>query len=307
MIVQNKIRKTRADQIFDAINVTIMVVILLIVLYPLYFTIIASVSQPEAVASGEVIFYPKGFSLESYENVFKSDTIWRGYLNTVIYTVGGVMFSLFLTVPLGYVRSKQNLPGQKFFAWYFLIPMYFGGGLAPTYLMVKSYGLLNKPYTLIVLGSLSLYYAIVARTFFSSSIPRDIYESAEIDGASEFTVFFRIALPLSKPILATLVLFFASGRWNTYFNALIYVTKQELAPLQIVLRNILLLNQNALSMMTEDIAENQELMESLIHMSRVAQTMKYALIFVSCAPLLVAYPFVQKYFVKGVMIGSLKG
>lgn len=309
MVKLKRIHRTKTDAIFDTVNNVIMLVILLIVLYPLYFVVIASISAPEEIAFGNVTLWPKGFTLEAYQYTFQNQQIWRGYRNTIVYTVFGVLMSMFLTVPLAYARSKSNLPGQKLFAWFFLIPMYFGGGLAPTYLTVKSYNLVNQPYTLIVLGSLSLYYAIVARSFFSSSIPTEIYESAYIDGASDFATFFRIALPLAKPILATLILFFATGRWNTYFNALIYVTKQNYQPLQIVLRNILLLNQNALSDLLADStgAESEELVSYYMHISYIAQTMRYSLIFISCAPLLVAYPFVQKYFVKGVMVGSLKG
>ncbi len=300
------IKRSRADRVFDSVNITIMIVILLITLYPLYFTIIASISEPEMVAMGQITLLPKGFSLEAYQNVMKNSQIWTGYRNSIIYTVLGTLLTLLLTVPMAYARSKRGLPGQKFFAWFFLIPMYFGGGLVPTYLQMKAYNLINQPYTLIVMGSLSLYYAIVTRTYFQNSIPQEIYESAKIDGASDFDTFFRIALPLAKPILAVLVLFFATGRWNSYFNALIYTSKPEYAPLQLVLRNILLLNQNAISLL-EDTGTAEDMTAYYVHMSYIAQTMKYALIFISSAPLLLAYPFVQKYFVKGVMIGSLKG
>ena len=303
------IKQSKGDRVFNAVNIILMILIMLIMLYPLYFTVIASVSDPYAVANGQVSLLPIRFTLEPYQNVFKESRIWIGYRNTLFYTVLGTVWNLILTIPAAYVLSKKKLHGRTFISIYFLIPMYFSGGLIPTYLQVKSMDLLNKPYTLIILGGLNIYNMIVTRVYFQTSIPEDLYESAYIDGASNFRQFFQIALPLATPIIAVMTLFYAVGRWNDYFTALIYVTDVNLHPLQIVLRGILLLNQTALDTLdTNSLNPNDtEYMLELARKTYMAEGMKYSLIFIASAPLLIAYPFVQKYFVKGMMIGSLKG
>ena len=281
-----------------------------LILYPLYFTVIASFSDPYAVVNGKVYFWPVNPTLEPYANVFKEARIWIGYRNNMINVPLGTLWNLILTMPAAYVLSKKHLRGRGLLATYFLIPMYFGGGLVPTYLQVKALGLVDKPYTLIVLGGLSIYNMIVSRVYFQTSIPEDIYESATIDGASNFRQFFQMALPLAKPILAVMALFYAVGRWNDYFTAMIYISNQRYQPLQIILRGILLLNQTALNNVnTSNMMANEDIeyMLTLARQVYMAEGMKYSLIFISSAPLLIAYPFVQKYFVKGIMIGSLKG
>ena len=304
-----KIRQTKADIVFDVFNTVFMVLLMFVILYPLYFTVIASFSDPYAVVNGKVVFWPVNPTLEPYENVFKEDRIWIGYRNNLINVPLGTLWNLVLTLPTAYVLSKKKLHGRGLFATYFLVPMYFGGGLIPTYMQVKSMGLINTPYTLIVLGGLSIYNMIVSRVFFQTSIPEDIYESATIDGASDFRQFFQMALPLAKPIIAVMALFYAVGRWNDYFTALIYISDNSLQPLQIILRGILLLNQTALANLnTQNLGQDDiEYMLTLARQVYMAEGMKYSLIFISSAPLLIAYPFVQKYFVKGIMIGSLKG
>ena len=276
---KNAIRPAKGDRLFNGVVAAILVLVLFIAAYPLYFTVIASLSDPYSVVKGKVFLWPVGFSLDSYRNVLKESSIWTGYLNSIKYTVFGTLFNLALT-------------------------MYFGGGLSPTYLQIKSIGLLNKSYTMIFLGGFSIYNMIITRVYFESSIPNELYESAYMDGADEFTCFFRIGLPLSKAIVSVIALYYSVAHWNGYFSALIYLSKAQYYPLQLVLRNILLLNQGALSMIG-DLTE-----EEIAFASEAAyrtETMKYALIFISSAPLLAAYPFVQKYFVKGVMVGSLKG
>ena len=300
------IKKTMADRVFNAINIGLLVLLTLIMIYPLYFTLIASISEPYDVVNGNVFFWPVGITMEAYSNVLQESRLWLGYRNSVLYTVTATLISLALTLPSAYVLSKKRLVGRAVLAMYFIIPMYFGGGLIPTYLQVRALNLLDKPYTLIVLGCLSVYNVIVTRVFFQSSIPEEIYESARIDGASEFRMFFQIALPLAKPIIAVMTLFYAVGRWNDYFQALIYTSKADYQPLQMVLRGILLLNQKAM----EGITKNNLDMQTILDLSRlayIAEAMKYSMIFIASAPLLIAYPFVQKYFVKGIMIGSLKG
>lgn len=300
------ITTSKADRVFDIVNTAIMLLTMVIVLYPLYFCVIASVSNPHAVAMGKVVLFPSGFTLEAYENVLRYDAVWIGYRNTVFYTFFGVIFSLFLTITASYALSRPNLFGRTFLTWYFLLTMYFGGGLIPTYLIVRGLDLLDKTYTLIVLSSLSVYNMIVTRTFFATGVPESLFESARIDGANEITSFLRIALPLSTPILAVIALYYGVARWNSFFNALIYLSDSKLMPLQIVLRNILILNRDLIKTIEMDSLEGQDATD-LVRRAWMVETMKYALIFVASFPLLVAYPFVQKYFVKGVMIGSIKG
>ncbi|MEA4824247.1 MAG: carbohydrate ABC transporter permease [Clostridiaceae bacterium] len=301
-------KRTRADVVFDTINVALMVVILVIVIYPLYFTLIASFSDPTQVALGNTALWIRDFTLEPYANVFKNGELWLGYRNTIFYTVFGTCWNLVLTLPTAYVLSKKYIPGRSAISWYFLFTMYFGGGLIPTYLTVLNLGLVNKPVTIIILGGLSIYNMIVSRIFFQNSIPPDLYEAAKIDGASEFRQFFQIALPLAAPIIAVMALYYGVGRWNDYFTALIYLNDTKYVPLQIVLRNILIQNKGMANMLTqEQLQADEQMREYYERMKHMAEGMKYSVIYIASAPLLIAYPFVQKYFVKGVMIGSLKG
>lgn len=296
-------KKTSA---FDIVVNAILIFITLLCLYPLYYTVIASVSDFTAVATGKVGLWPINFQLKAYKAVFENQQIWLGYRNTIIYTVLGTAFNLCLTIPTAYVMSKKRMFGHSIITWYFLITMYFGGGMIPTYLLYKDLGLLNNPLVMIVTGGLSIYNMIVARTYFSSSIPADLYEAGRIDGCSEFGLFFKIALPLSMPITAVMMLYYAVGHWNSYFNAMMYLTKVDYQPLSLVLRRILIMNQAAVDeagLMTLDPA----LLQDAAERANLAIVMKYALVLIASAPMLAVYPFIQKYFVKGVMIGALKG
>ena len=297
-------KKRKKLTAFDIFNYIFMVCVLIITLYPLYFTVIASLSEPSAVAKGEVTWFPVEFTLDSYKSVLAYTQIWKGYANTIFYTVLGTLFNLFLTIPAAYGLSKKYLPHRNIIMGYFLLTMYFGGGMVPTYLLVKNLGLLNTRMVLVVVAGISIYNLIVTRTFFATSISDSIYEAARIDGAGELRTFVSIALPLAKPIIAVMVLYYAVAHWNDYFNALLYVTDKELEPLQSVLRRILIENQNAdtilyTNMSAEELVDNAQ-------RAYEAYTMKYTMVFIASAPLLVAYPFVQKYFVKGVMVGAVK-
>lgn len=303
---KNIIRDSASDRVFGIVNTLLLCALLFVLIYPMYFCLVASFSDPYAVSLGEVTFLPKGFTLDAYKFAFEEEAIWRGYANTIYYTFFGTLLNLLLTIPCAYFMSKKNLPGHGFFSWYFLIPMYFSGGMIPTYLSVRSYGLLNKPYTLIVLGGISIYNMIVARNYFDHSIPNELYESASIDGAGPLYTFFRIALPLAKPILAVITLFYAVSRWNSYFTALIYITDSDMYPLQMVLRNILL--QNQASVLEVDVAGlSAEEIAKFEYRKYIAQAMKYAIIWIASLPMLIIYPFVQKHFTKGIMIGAVKG
>jgi len=298
-------KQSRNDAIFQLCDNVLMALIIIVMIYPIYFTIIASISEPIHVAMGEITFYPKGFTLEAYRNAFRERSIWLGYRNTIFYTAAGTTWNLFLTLPTAYVLSKKTLKGRTAISWYFIFTMYFTGGLIPTYLQVKNVGLLNSPLTLVILGGISIYNVIVTRIYYQTSIPGELYEAAKVDGCSDFGQFFKIALPLSAPIIAVMTLFYAVDHWNDYFTALIYISSSRLYPLQLVLRNILILSQIALETL-ESTASNEEIL-ALTRRAYMAEAMKYALIFIASAPMLIEYPFVQKHFVKGIMIGSLKG
>ena len=293
------------DKIFDTINLIIMLIVLLIVLYPLYFVVIASISDPYEVVRGNVVFTPRGFTLEAYQHVLRNNDVWTGYRNTIFYTVTGTALSLFLTLTSAYALSKKKLPGRFFLNWVFLFIMYFNGGLIPTFLLVRSLGLVNHLLTLSILGAFSVWNFIVTRTFFQTSIPEEICESAEIDGAGPLRTFVTIVLPLSTAIIAVMTLFYAVAQWNSFFNALIYISNRDLFPLQLVLRNILIGGQTALSTISES-ADASEI-EAAARLAHIAQVMRYSLIIIASLPLLIAYTFVQKHFIRGIMIGSLKG
>ena len=295
--------ESRGDCIFQTVVYAVLTLVTLITLYPLLFTVSASVSDPYMVATGQIYLFPSGLTLDAYRNILKESQVWIGYKNTILYTFFGTLLHLVCTIPCAYALSKNDLPGRKMFNIYFMFTMYFSGGMIPGYLLVKSLGLIDTPFILILLGAVSVYNVIVARSFFAASIPEALYESCRIDGGSESRAFFSIALPLAKPIIAVIALYAAVGHWNGYFNALIYTSKPSLQPLQLVLRNVLILNQ---SFSVADATDAEEL-AYLARRAYIVQTMKYALVLVASAPVLCAYPFVQKYFVKGVMIGSVKG
>ncbi|GHU66441.1 sugar ABC transporter permease [Clostridia bacterium] len=298
---------SRTDKAFDWTVNAILFVMLLVALYPLYYTVIASISAPMATAKGSVTLLPVGFTLDSYKQVFAYKQIWVGYANTIFYTVFGTLVNLALTIPAAYGLSKRHLPGRSGVTMIFLFTMYFSGGLVPSYLMIKNLSLLNTRWVLIVCNGISIYNLIVTRVYFSNSIPEEIYEASRIDGTNDFQAFWKIALPLAVPILAVMALFYSVSHWNSYFSAMLYITKPALDPLQIVLRKVLILNENAL---------NEEVMQSSLGPGELldrakrayaAYSMKYSMVFIASAPLLIVYPFVQKYFIRGIMIGSLKG
>ena len=296
--------RTRFDKVFDFVNVALMAVLMVIILYPLYFTVIASFSDPYRLMRGEVLFLPKGITLDAYKNVLKNDEIWMGYLNTILYASTGTVYALAITIPTAYALSRQELRGRSVFMGYFMFTMYFSGGMVPGYVLIKQLGLLNTRYAMVIPAGMSVYNMIIANSFFKSSIPKELYEAARIDGANEYRTFFQVALPLSGAIIAVIALYTLVGHWNSYFAALLYLNDDAKFPLQLVLRNILLENQQLKIMETSSLDTKQ--LEAIQRRAMMAETMKYALIFISSLPVLVAYPFVQKYFVKGVMIGAVK-
>lgn len=298
-MVKNKIKTSLGDKIFDGANLLILVMAVLIVLYPLYFVVIASFSDPVAVQSGEVLLTPKGFTLDGYKAILKDQSIIRGYMNSMFCVVVGTAINLFFTITCGYALSKKTLPFRNGIMFYLMFTMFFGGGMIPTYLLVKNLGLINSLWSLILTDAVSIMNVIIVRTYFQTSIPNELYEAALIDGCSEIKAFIKIALPLAKPIIAIMVLFYGVGQWNQLFKGIIYIQNEQLYPLQLVLRNILIQNTSTAST-TMDSA-------SFLAQQRMSELIKYGVIIVGSLPPLLIYPFVQKYLKKGIMIGSVKG
>ncbi len=284
------------DKIFYFFNYLFLGFLALVILYPLYFIIIASISDPDAVLGGDVILFPVGITLSGFEAILQRSDVWYGYLNTIIYTALTVILSLIVTVPAGWALSRKRLFGKKLFMIYFIIPMFFGGGLIPFYNVMSSLKLINTAWAVILPSILSVWNLFMTRTFFESSIPDGLVEAARIDGASEFRIFFSLVLPLSKAILAVMALYYAVGQWNSYFNAMIFLQDENLYPLQLILREILIASETTTGGSGETILEQY----------RLANQIKYVSVIVSSAPVIMLYPFVQKYFAQGAMIGSLK-
>ena len=294
----NRKKKTWSEKLFTFFIYVMAIALMLVIVYPLWFVIIASFSNPADVANGNVWFWPKEWRLDGYLKLFEQRLIWRSYFNTIFYTVAGTLFALVVNVPAGFVLTRKDMVGHKWFVWIYIIPMFFGGGLIPTYLVVNNLGLVDTIWVMIVPFAVSSFNIIVIRTFFQNSIPDGLWEAAQIDGAGTIRYFIQIVLPLAKAILAVIGLWTAVGIWNSWFNALIYLRDENLQPLQLILRRMLI--------------NNQVLMESssagnlAAELRQLADMMKYASIVVSTAPIMILYPFLQKYFNQGVMIGALK-
>lgn len=299
-----KVKRSREDVIFDSIIFVILTVIFLIVAYPLYFIIISSISAPEAVAGGKVVLLPVDINFRGYQEVFKDSRIMKSFLNSVFYTACGTLINLAVTLPTAYALSRSKFVLKKFVTTFYLITMFIGGGMIPTYLVVQKTGLLDTMWSLIIPGALGVYNMIVARTFFQQNISEELYEAAEIDGCSHARFFFSIALPLSGAIIAIMVLYYGVGHWNAYFNALLYMQTEEKFPLQLILRSILVQNEAQLG---QTASTSVAAREAAQRQRELVELMKYSLIIISSIPVLILYPLIQKHFVKGVMIGSVKG
>lgn len=298
------IKETREDKIFLALNYLYVTIAFLIVAYPLVYMISASISNPKDVASGAMWLFPKNITFEGYQRVFQDSRIWNGYGNTILYTIVGTAVNLAVTIPAAYALSRRDFVGRNFFMGMFMVTMFFGGGLVPSYLLIKNLGMINSMWALILPAAASVWNIIVSRTFFQGTIPGEIQEAAQIDGCSNFRLFFNIILPLSMPIIAVMALFYGVGHWNSYFSAMIYLNDSEKYPLQLVLRQILVLQEMS--------AQGTGTMDStaataLNNKAEVAALVRYAVIIVSTLPIIIVYPFIQRYFVQGVMIGSVKG
>ncbi|MEH7011753.1 putative aldouronate transport system permease protein [Neobacillus sp. B4I6] len=297
--MNTKIGESRGDRIFTICNYIFLSLLVLSVLYPLIYVLSASLSSTKAVASGRVWLFPVEFSLLGYKTIFEYSKIWVGYGNSMFYMIVGTTVNVILTILAAYPLSRRDFYGRGIFMFLFVFTMMFNGGLIPNYLLVQDLGLLNSRWALIIPNALSVFNVIITMSFFKSTIPNELLESAQLDGCNDFKFLFKIVLPLSAPIIAVISLFYAVGHWNSYFGALIYLRDASLFPLQLILRDILVQNSVDPSMMGDA--------TQLANKIGLQQLLKYSLIVVSSLPVLIAYPFVQRFFVKGVMIGSLKG
>lgn len=290
-----------SDKAFDRLNKVFVFMIVLIIMYPLIFVISASISDPGAVSTGRMWLFPVDITFDGFKLVFQNEAIWLGYRNTIYYTILGTLIHLVILLPCAYALSRKELMAKKFLLWFILFTMLFNGGLIPTYLVVQSLSMLDTVWAIVIPNVVGAWSILVARAFFQQSIPDQLVEASKVDGASDFLIFFRIVLPLSAPIIAVMALFHAVGLWNQYFGALIYLSDQSMYPLQLILREILVVSQ-----VSADSMGDAGVMESLANQVRTAGLVKYAVIIVSSLPLLIVYPFLQRFFVKGVLIGSVK-
>ena len=294
-----KAKISGSDKLYYLIAYIIIAFLVLAVLYPLIYIVSASFSTAESVNSGQVWLFPVDFSVYSYKVILQYKNLYVGYRNTLFYTIAGTLLNIAITIVCAYPLARKHLVGRKIFTFIFTFSMLFSGGMIPSYLLMRNLGILDTVWVMLLPGAMSVYNMIVTRTFLQNTIADELMEAAKIDGCSDFHFFFKIVLPLSKAIIAVIALYYAVGHWNSYFNAFLYLSNNQLYPLQIFLRQVLIQNSFDSSMIMDD-----EMAQQLMGLSEL---LKYSVIVVASAPLMCFYPFVQKYFVKGVMIGSIKG
>ncbi len=292
-------KKTFSDRVFDTFNILIMVALLVIFLWPLWFVIIASISDPYLVNAGEVLLLPKGINFDGLKRILEYNELWIGYRNTIFYTLVGTLASLTLSICLAYPMSDKEFVPRKILMIFFMITMYFNGGLIPTYLVLKKINVVNTPFAMLIPGLISVYNSLIIRSYFMNSIPGELKEAATLDGANSGQYLVKIVLPLSKSVFAVVGLYYAVAYWNNYTKGLYYIYDRDLLPLQNVLRDLL----NSTRMVT-DLAEDPEAAKLAYE---AAQSMKYGVIIAAALPMMILYPFIQKHFVKGVMVGAVKG
>ena len=296
---KRRVKKIKAgDRAFDIINTLLLVFVFLVIFYPLYYVLIASFSDPDLVLTGKIFLLPKGFQLESYQKVFENSEVMNGYLHTILYAVVGTCINLAVTLSAGYALSRTDLRGKKALTLFFVFTMFFSGGTVPTYMLVRNLKLLNTFWAMVLPNAMSVWNLILCRNFFEGNIPKELLEVSLIDGCRNYYFFLKIVLPLSKALIAVMVLFYAVGHWNSYMQPLMYLSDRDKYPLQLVLKNILISSQPDASLAG---------MTDRAEMYKQTEMLKYALVVVSSVPMIVLYPFVQKYFVQGVMVGSVKG
>lgn len=304
-IAKKKVKLTGSDKAFHIFNTIFWVIFMFLILYPLYLVVIASFSDPSAIMAGKVVLLPVDPSTIGYEAVFKYTEFWRSYLNSIIYTASSVVISIIVTLMAGYTMSRQRFAGKTAINVYFVITMFFSGGLIPTFLVMKDIGLYNSPWMIILSGCVSVWNLMVARTYIQTNIPEELYEASSLDGATHFQYFFRVVFPLSKTIIAVLAVYYGVAKWNDYFTGLVYIKTRSLLPLQTVLREILAALQ--VDMSGDFMSTMTENAQSVMEAQRIANVSKYCIIVLATGPVVILYAIMQKYFEKGVMIGSLKG
>lgn len=290
-----------SDKTFDLMNKILVGFLTLVIVYPLIFVISASISDPAAVSTGKMWLWPVDITFAGYQRVFQNDAIWLGYRNTIFYTIIGTIIHLIVLLPCAYALSRKEVMGKKYILWIILFTMMFNGGLIPTYLVIKTLGMVDTIWAIVIPGVVGAWSILVARTFFQQTIPDQLVEAAKIDGASDYYIFGKVVIPLSMPIIAVMALFHAVSLWNQYFTALIYLSDEKLYPLQLILRQILVVAQ-----ISQEGGGGPGEIESLVEQVKTASLVKYAVIMVSSLPLLIVYPFLQRFFVQGVLIGSVK-
>ncbi|MBR4236311.1 MAG: carbohydrate ABC transporter permease [Clostridia bacterium] len=295
----NHLKKSWHDKAFIVVNTFLLVFALLIVALPILYVIAQSLSKPQEVIAGRVLFWPRKLTFTAYKEIFRSKMLLVGYKNSIVYTFTGTLANVIMTVMCAYPLSRKDFVGRKQIMWLFVFTMIFSAPLIPSFINVRNLGMLNSIWAMILPGAISAYNMVIARTFFMSNIPDEMIEAADLDGASDFQILLKLVLPLSKAILAVLVLFYAVGHWNSYFDAFIYLSSEDKLPLQVILRNILA-NAKMIEEMADATVEQNERLA-------LVEVLKYAVIVFGSLPVLILYPFVQKYFVKGIMIGSVKG
>ncbi len=296
----NSVKLSNGDRVFGIVNGILLAIVTLLIVYPIYFIIVASVSDPTYVNLGQTLFWPKGLNISGYQKIFEYSEITTGYLNSIFYTVLGTCINLLVCIPTAFSLSRKELVGRGWINAFFVVTMYFSGGLVPGYLLIKNLGMINTVWALVLPGALNVYNMIVCRSFFMSNISDELFEATKIDGGSYTSFFFKVVLPLSKSIIAVMVLYHALVHWNSYLSALYYIRDTDKYPLQLILRNL------TASLSVDSI---QDAMDSaaISEKMKASQTVRYAVIIVASIPVFLMYPFVQKYFVKGVMVGSVKG
>jgi ABC-type sugar transport system, permease component len=292
------IRPTGGDKAFYIINGIFLFLLAIIVIYPLWFIIVASFSDPDAVLNGQVWAWPVGFTISGYANLLKESGFWTGYRNTLIYVTLGTIWNLILTIPAGWVLSRDKLPFRKVMMWIMIVTMFFGGGLIPYYLLVSWLGLVNNPLSQIILGGVSVYNVFMVKSYFQTNVPQEIIEAAEVDGCGPIRTFFYIVVPLAKPIISVMILFYAVARWNDYFDALIFLSNSNYFPLQLVLHDLL--------MAAEEASSSASGSSTIVEATKIANQIRYASIIVSSLPIIIIYPFIQKHFDQGFLVGSFK-
>lgn len=298
----HKIKAPKGGIVFDIVNYTIILLSVVITLYPLIYVLSASISDPNKVNAGKMWLFPVGITFAGYEKVFSDPEIWSGYANTIFYTVFGTIINLAITLPSAYALSKKQLPLKKVFNFLILFTMFFGGGLIPLYMLVRDLKLLDTVWAVVLPVGASAWNIIITRTFIETTIPNGLEEAAEIDGCSPVMIFFKIILPLSAPIIAVMALFYGVGHWNSYFNEMIFLSDRTKYPLQVILRELIVITQ----INTSNTITNVEA-ETLAQQQQLSGIIKYSIMIVSTLPIIIVYPFLQRFFVKGAMIGSIKG